>query len=146
MKLIEIALSGLLLANNIGGQEQSAVSSARRISDSSELSTKLAAIEQTVEEKRRSLNVPGLALVIVKDDRVILLKGFGLRDVAAKSPVTPETLFAIGSCTKTFTGLAAVISADEGKLSLDDSPKRFLPFQCERSGTMAAPATGRRSN
>src|SRR5262245_58228518 len=103
MKLIEIALYGLLLTNNIGGQEQTVADSARRVSDSSELSAKLAAIEQAVEEKRRSLNVPGLALVIVKDDRVILLKGFGLRDVAAKLPVTPETLFAIGSCTKTFT-------------------------------------------
>ncbi len=96
--------------------------------DSSELPTALDAIEKAVEEKRRSLNVPGAALVIVKDDEVILKKGFGLRDVEAGLPVTPETLFAIGSCTKTFTAMAAVISADEGKLSLNDSPKKFLPY------------------
>jgi CubicO group peptidase (beta-lactamase class C family) len=88
----------------------------------------LEAIEKEVEEKRRKLNVPGAALVIVRNDRVILQKGFGLRDVAAGLPVTPETLFAIGSCTKTFTAMAAVISADEGKLSLDDAPKKYLPY------------------
>jgi len=88
----------------------------------------LEAIEKAVEEKRQSLNVPGAALVIVRNDRVILQKGFGLRDVAAGLPVTPETVFAIGSCTKTFTAMAAVISADEGKLSLDDSPKKYLPY------------------
>src|SRR4030095_13396464 len=88
----------------------------------------LEAIEKEVEEKRRKLNVPGAALVIVRNDRVILLKGFGLRDVAAGLPVTPETLFPIGSSTKTFTAMAAVISADEGKLSLDDSPKNHLPY------------------
>ncbi|HKQ78345.1 MAG TPA: serine hydrolase domain-containing protein [Blastocatellia bacterium] len=88
----------------------------------------LEAIEKAVEEKRRKLNVPGAALVIVRNDRVILLKGFGLRDVAAGLPVTPETLFPIGSSTKTFTAMAAVISADEGKLSLDDSPQKYLPY------------------
>lgn len=93
-----------------------------------DLSSALAAIETTVEVNRRILNIPGAALVIVKDDRVILLKGFGVRDVEKGLPVTPETLFGIGSCTKTFTALVAVISADEGKLSLDDSPKKFLPY------------------
>ncbi len=88
----------------------------------------LEAIEKAVEEKRLKLNIPGAALVIVRNDRVILQKGFGLRDVAAGLPVTPETLFAIGSCTKTFTAMAAVISADEGKLSLDDAPKKYLPY------------------
>lgn len=88
----------------------------------------LAAIEKIVEEQRKEKGVPGLSLVIVKDDRVIYAKGFGLRDVGRKLPVTPDTLFAIGSCTKAFTAMAAVISQDEGKLSLDDSPKKYLPY------------------
>ncbi len=93
-----------------------------------DLPSSLAAIEKAVEVNRRNLKVPGAALVIVKDDRVILLKGFGVRDVEKGLPVTPDTLFGIGSCTKTFTAMAAVISADEGKLSLDDAPKKFLPY------------------
>ena len=94
---------------------------------SADLSSSLAAIEKAVELNRRNLKVPGAALVIVKDDRVVLLKGFGVRDAEKGLPVTPETLFGIGYCTKTFTAMAAVISADEGKLSLDDAPKKFLP-------------------
>jgi CubicO group peptidase (beta-lactamase class C family) len=93
-----------------------------------DLSSALAAIEKAVEVNRRILKVPGAALFIVKDDRVVLLKGFGVRDVEKGLPVTPDTLFGIASCTKTFTAMAAVTSADEGKLSLDDSPKKFLPY------------------
>jgi CubicO group peptidase (beta-lactamase class C family) len=92
------------------------------------LTSRLAAVEKTVEAKRAEHHVPGAALVIVKDDRVILVKGFGLRDVERKLPVTPETLFAIGSCTKAFTAMTVVMSAEDGKLSLEDSPKQYLPY------------------
>ncbi|HEX3449210.1 MAG TPA: serine hydrolase domain-containing protein, partial [Isosphaeraceae bacterium] len=47
--------------------------------------------------------VPGLAIAVVKNGEVILAEGYGLRDVDKKLPVTPKTLFAIGSCTKAFT-------------------------------------------
>ena len=95
---------------------------------SPDLSSKIAVIEKIIEDKRKEQGVPGVAVVIIKDDKVVLQKGFGLRDVDRNLPVTPETLFAIGSCTKAFTAMAAVISADEYKLSLDDSPKRYLPY------------------
>jgi CubicO group peptidase (beta-lactamase class C family) len=123
-----ITLCVVLLTSNICSQDKSVINSGASVDDSSNLQTKLANIEKAIEEKRQNLNIPGAALVIVKDDRVIFLKGFGFRDVEAKLPVTPETLFAVGSITKTFTALATVISADEGKLSLDDSPKKFLPW------------------
>ena len=89
---------------------------------------RIAALEERIEADRRRLGVPGVAVVIVKEDRVILLRGFGLRDVERGLPVTPRTLFPIGSCTKSFTALATVRSADAGVLALDDSPKRFLPY------------------
>jgi CubicO group peptidase (beta-lactamase class C family) len=92
------------------------------------LTEKLAAIEKAIEEKRNELGVPGVAVAIVKDDKVVFQKGFGLRDVERNLPVTTDTLFAIGSCSKAFTAMAAVISQDEGKLSLDDSPKKHLPY------------------
>ncbi|HKX29578.1 MAG TPA: serine hydrolase domain-containing protein [Blastocatellia bacterium] len=97
-------------------------------SPSSDLSAPLAAIEKSIEEKRRELGVPGLAVAIVKDDRVIFERGFGSRDVEQNRPVTPETLFPIGSCTKAFTAMAALIGADEKKLALDDSPRKYLPY------------------
>ena len=88
----------------------------------------LAAIEKTIDDKRKEFGIPGLSLAIVKDDKVIYLKGLGVKDFEKKIPVTPDTLFAIGSSSKAFTAMLAVMSADEGKLSLDDSPKKFLPY------------------
>lgn len=81
-----------------------------------------------LEARRAELRIPGAAVVIVTADRVLMMRGFGLRDVALGLPVTSHTLFALGSCTKPFTSLAFAISADAGVLSLDDSPRRFLPW------------------
>src|ERR1700730_289754 len=93
-----------------------------------DLSTPLAAIEKAIDHQRQELGIPGVSLVIVKDDKVIYIKGLGVKDFEHNVPVTPDTLFAIGSPTKFFICMAAVMSADEGKLSLADSPKRFLPY------------------
>jgi len=103
----------------------------------------LAAIEKSLEEKRKELGIPGMSLVIVKDDKVIYLKGLGVKDFERKIPVTPDTRFAIGSSTKAFTAMLAVMSADEGKLSLDDSPKKFLPYFTLRDEEAAAKITMR---
>ena len=93
-----------------------------------DLDAKLAAIEKAVEERRVANGVPGLSLVIVKDDRVIYMKGFGHKDFERKVAVTPDTLFAIGSSSKAFTAMLVAMADDEGKLSLEDSPKKFLPY------------------
>lgn len=85
-------------------------------------------IEETLDKRRKELNIPGMSLAIVKDDQVIYLKGLGVKDFERGIPVTPDTLFAIGSSSKAFTAMTAVMSQDEGRLSLDDSPKKFLPY------------------
>ncbi|MEO8648974.1 MAG: serine hydrolase [Acidobacteriota bacterium] len=94
----------------------------------SSYSAALSAIESKTEARRKELGIPGMSLAIVKDGLVIFAKGFGYKDIAKKAPVTPDTLFAIGSATKAFTALSVLISQDEGKLSLDDSPKKALPY------------------
>ncbi|MET0622651.1 MAG: serine hydrolase [Pyrinomonadaceae bacterium] len=93
-----------------------------------DLAARLAAVEKAVEEQRQKLGIPGLSLVIVKDDRVIYMKGLGHKDFERKVPVTPDTLFAIGSSSKAFTAMLVAMAADAGKLSLDDPPKKFLPY------------------
>lgn len=121
--MLRIALSLLLIASNLApafGQTQQA--------PANDLAAKLAAIEKAIEEKRKELGVPGAAVAIVQDDKVIFAKGFGLRDTERNLPATADTLFAIGSCTKAFTAMSVIISADQGKLSLDDSPKKYLPY------------------
>jgi len=66
--------------------------------------------------------------VAVQDDRVILLRTFGQRDRERSLAVTPDTLFPIGSCTKSFTAMAVMLSREAGLLTLEDSPHRFLPY------------------
>ena len=109
------------VAAQTGAQSQPAAAT-------SDLDARLAAIEKAVDERRQKLGIPGLSLVIVRDDKIIYMKGLGYRDFERKLPVTPDTLFAIGSSTKAFTAMSAVMSADDGKLSLSDSPKKFLPY------------------
>ncbi len=87
-----------------------------------ELAARLAAVEKAVEERRQQRGIPGLSLVIVKDDRVIYMKGLGHKDFERKVPVTPDTLFAIGSSSKAFTAMLVAMAADAGKLSLDEPP------------------------
>jgi CubicO group peptidase (beta-lactamase class C family) len=95
---------------------------------SSDLQKSLQTIEEKVEKRRTELGIPGMSLVIVKDDQIIYLKGLGYKDFENKIAVTPDTQFAIGSATKAFTALSVLMSADEGKISLDDSPKKYLSY------------------
>lgn len=95
---------------------------------SSDLQARLAKIEEKVEARRKELGIPGMSLVIVQNGEIIYMKGLGYKDFEKQIPVTPDTQFAIGSATKAFTGLSVLMSQDEGKLSLDDSPKKYLPY------------------
>ncbi len=71
--------------------------------------------------------VAGFAVAVVSGDQVIYSKGFGYRDLENKKPVTPNTLFAIGSSTKAFTSSLIGLLAKEGKLSLDGRATSYLP-------------------
>lgn len=114
---------------------------AKSTASAPDYSAPLATIEKTIDDRRKELGIPGLSLVIVKDDQIIYLKGLGVKDYERKLPVTPDTRFAIGSASKAFTGMLAVMSADDGKLSLEDSPKKFLPYFTLRDPDAAAKIT-----
>lgn len=88
---------------------------------------RLAALDETIERERTRLGIPGAALVIVKDGRVVHSRGYGHRRRGGETAVGPDTLFAIGSTTKAFTAMLAMIAVEAGKLSLDDHPSRCLP-------------------
>lgn len=87
----------------------------------------LAGFTGFVEKIRQEWEVPGCAVAIVKDGKVIFSRGFGFRDAAQKLPVTPNTLFAIGSCTKAFTAVILGTLVDEGKLDWDKPVRDYLP-------------------
>src|SRR4051812_37584294 len=88
----------------------------------------IAGIRRVLDEQMRSQHIPGAVLAIVRDDRVIYMQPTGVRDIEHNLPVTIDTLFPIGSCTKAFTSMEIARSADRGLLSLDDHPRKFLPY------------------
>ena len=64
-----------------------------------------AKLDKIVLEAMNAWKVPGAAVAIVQDDRVLLSKGYGVKKVGSNDPVTPKAIFAIGSPTKAFTNL-----------------------------------------
>lgn len=85
-------------------------------------------VDGVVNRALKHWEVPGAALGIVKDDRVIFLKGFGQREKGKKAAVTPDTVFPIASCTKSFTALAVALLSDEGKIDWDDPVRKHVEY------------------
>jgi len=87
----------------------------------------LEGFDSWLEAEMAAWHVPGAAIAVVRNGEVIHSQGYGLRDVANKLPVTPETLFAIGSCTKAFTSFDIALLVEEGKLAWDRPIREYLP-------------------
>src|SRR5690348_2950039 len=71
--------------------------------------------------------VPGLAIAVVKDGRIVVAKGYGVRELGKPAPVDTQTLFAIGSTTKAMTAASLGMLVDEGRLKWDDRVTKILP-------------------
>lgn len=71
--------------------------------------------------------IPGVAIALSQNGKVIYERGFGVKDLETKEPITPETIFGIASITKTFTALAIMKLVEEGKLQVNDAVKMHLP-------------------
>ena len=82
--------------------------------------------DEFVSDLLKEWNVPGCAVAVVKNGEAILARGYGLRDVEHNLPVTADTLFAIGSCTKAFTALCLGMLVDEGRLDWDRPVRDYL--------------------
>ena len=92
----------------------------------------LSGLDAYVNRVMQEWHVPGLGLGVVKDGKVVVLKGYGLRDVEHKLPVTPRTLMAIGSNSKSFTVVLMGMLADSGALDWDKPVRTYLPdFQLQ---------------
>ncbi|MFD2044813.1 serine hydrolase domain-containing protein [Ornithinibacillus salinisoli] len=83
--------------------------------------------EKRMQQRMEQEHIPGAAVAVSKHGKIIYEQGFGVSDVKTQEPVTPDTIFGVASVTKSFTALAIVTLAEEGKLSLDDPVIRHLP-------------------
>lgn len=86
------------------------------------------AVDRIMVETMRAWRAPGAAVAIVKDDRVIYIKGYGTKDLTTMAPVTPDTLFQIASASKAFTTTAMGMLVDEKKLAWDDPVRKHVPY------------------
>jgi CubicO group peptidase (beta-lactamase class C family) len=84
-------------------------------------------LDAWVDRVQKRFEVPGIAVAIVKDGKVVHAKGYGVRNLARPEPVDVHTLFGIASNSKAFTAAAIAILVDEGKLSWDDPVQKHLP-------------------
>jgi CubicO group peptidase (beta-lactamase class C family) len=88
-------------------------------------------------------HTPGMAVAVIRDDRTILARGFGLADIAANCPVTADTAFHIASVSKTVTATAMMMQYQTGAFALDDPIDRYLDFKVVHPKAPGTPITFR---
>jgi CubicO group peptidase (beta-lactamase class C family) len=73
------------------------------------------------------VGTPGCALAVSRDGKIVYEQGYGMADIEHAVPITPATVFDIASVSKQFTAFAIYLLAQQGKLSLDDDVRKYLP-------------------
>ncbi len=84
-------------------------------------------LDNYIAQAMKDWKIPGLALCIIKDGKIVLMKGYGVKELGTNDKVDENTLFMIGSNTKAFTATSLAMLAEEKKLSLDDPVTKWIP-------------------
>ena len=122
---LHLALATLLLLSLPGGavaQEPASLVKVR------------AWLDANVPEMMREAQLPGFSLAITSNGETVYAQGYGARDPKKNLPATADTLYGIGSVTKSFVAIAILQLAEQGKLSLDDPVARHVPLELGLSG------------
>lgn len=116
----------LLLAGCGGGGGGASVPlpSASTSGDSAQVAN--AAVDSYVQSELIRQSIPGLALVIKKNDKIVYAKGYGYANLETATPATTEQRFHIGSISKQFTAAAVMLLVEDGKMALDDKIATYL--------------------
>lgn len=89
--------------------------------------TRFKGLDTAFQHVLKTWHAAGFAVAVIEKNKVVYAKGFGYRNVEGKLPVTPNTLFAIGSCTKAFTATLIGKLQQDGKLDIDKPVTGYLP-------------------
>jgi CubicO group peptidase (beta-lactamase class C family) len=100
---------------------------AQRTTTAKAASAPLATLDAYVERAMRDWQLPGLAIAVVRNDSVVLARGYGVREIGKPERVDANTVFAIASTTKAFTSAAMGMLVDAGTLDWDDPVAHWLP-------------------
>lgn len=85
-------------------------------------------LDMYINRAMTNWRVPGMAVCVVKDNQIVLMKGYGIKEMGLNERVDENTLFMIGSNTKAFTATAVAMLAEADKLSLDDKVSKYFPW------------------
>jgi CubicO group peptidase (beta-lactamase class C family) len=107
-----LALSLLLLTGAVWGQS---------------LDGHFGTVESYVKSEMDRQHIPGLALLVARDGKILRAQGFGFSNLEHRVAVKPETIFQSGSIGKQFTATAIMMLVEEGKIGLDDSITKYFP-------------------
>lgn len=126
----ELAPDGLKITGQMvqGGQSFPFSVAKEALDPAAKVVAALEGFDKVADEGLKALKVPGIAMVVIKDDKVAYVRGFGFKDIEKKLPVTPDTLFAIGSSSKAFTVFALGKLVDEGKVEWDKPVRNYIPW------------------
>ena len=83
-------------------------------------------VDDYLKAQMAARHIPGLSVAVVQDGKVVKTAAYGLSDVKAKTPATPDTRYILGSCTKPFTAVAVLQLKEAGKVDLDAPISRYL--------------------
>ncbi|MBK0380255.1 serine hydrolase [Mucilaginibacter segetis] len=115
MKKITLIFLSFIIGFNVKAQQ---IDRSKFITDS---------LDNYINRALTNWRIPGAAVCIVKDNKVVMMKGYGIKELGIQNKVDENTLFMIGSNTKAFTATALAMLQAEGKLSLDDKVTKYLP-------------------
>jgi len=85
------------------------------------------AIDDYIKTEMERRHIPGLALAVARNGKIIKVRGYGVANLEHDVPVTPDTVFELASVTKQFTATAIMLLVEEGKVQLDDQVAWHLP-------------------
>ena len=84
-------------------------------------------VEAYIRGALRDWEIPGAAIAVVKDGRVVVVRGYGVRELGKSDLVDGNTIFDAASLTKSFTAAAVASLVDDGRMAWDDPVRRYLP-------------------
>ena len=83
-------------------------------------------VDDYVKSEMQRQHLPGLSIVVIKDQKIVKVQGYGLANIELNVPATPETVYKIGSVSKQFIATGIMLLVQDGKIKLDDSISQYL--------------------
>lgn len=121
MKFIYLLL--LTMVFSVSSLSQALVSNENKAEDYSHLSQKVDELFASLDKK----DSPGCAVGIIKDGKIIYKRGYGMANLDYNIPITSETVFNVASMSKQFTAMGIAMLAEQGKISLEDNIRKYIP-------------------